>query len=185
MGPHHGIRGTAWTGRVTSPWEPNSVKPGGLIKITIKKNKIGVDQYKKTLEKTKWINTADQYLRDRKKLVGELQNKNIYGERAWRRMTTDLACIILHGQLDCSFWFDLIEYIFIIIFYCHNIAFKFSSRNAGQLLSNQSTFGVIIIHVLHVILPFDLWSRPVSFTFSLVKLKLNIGSYARFAAGKH
>ena len=100
MGPHHGIRGTAWTGRVTSPWEPDSVKPGGLIKITIKKNKIGVDQYKKTLEptksknttqhwrtpiqktleKTKWINTADQYLRDRKKLVGELQNKNIWGK---------------------------------------------------------------------------------------------------------
>ena len=52
-GPHHGIRGTAWTGRVTSPWEPDSVKPGGFIKITIKKDKIGVDQYKKTLEPTK------------------------------------------------------------------------------------------------------------------------------------
>ena len=52
-GPHHGTRGTAWTGRVTFSWEPDSVKPGGLIKITIKKNRIGVDQYKKTLESTK------------------------------------------------------------------------------------------------------------------------------------
>ena len=34
---HHGIRGTAWTGRVTKPWEPDSVKPGGLIKNTLER----------------------------------------------------------------------------------------------------------------------------------------------------